>query len=62
MSVDIKNTIKRTSPVQKYLEPPFQIDTRLLHNPCFHTTHLKDYTIFNRHKYSKVKSKYKQQL
>ena len=40
MSAEIKTTIKPPSPKNKYINPPYQIDSRLIHNPCFHTTHL----------------------
>ena len=36
--------IKRPSPKNKYINPPYQIDSRLLHKPCFHTTHLHLFT------------------
>jgi hypothetical protein len=53
--------IKRPSPKNKYINPPYQIDSRLLHKPCFHTTHLKEYAILNQYKYANIKSKYKHQ-
>ena len=40
MSAEIKTTIKPPSPKNKFLIPPYQTDSRLIHNPCFHTTHL----------------------
>jgi len=61
MGICTKENIKPPSPKNKYINPPYQIDSRLLHKPCFHTTHLKEYAILNQYKYANIKSKYKQQ-
>ena len=45
---------------KRYL-PPFQLDLRLLQNPCFSTTNMSDYAgVHKNKKYAKVKSKYRQ--
>ena len=61
MTAEVKIAINPPSPKNKYVIPPYQIDNRLLHKPCFNTTHINEYTIFNQYKYANVKSKYKQQ-
>lgn len=58
---EVKVAIKPPSPKNICVIPPYHIDSRLLHNPCFNTTHLNEYIIFNQYKYANVKSKYKQQ-
>ncbi len=41
--------------------PPYQLDLRLLQNPCFSTTNMSDYEgVQKKRKYANVKSKYRQ--
>ena len=41
--------------------PPYQLDLRLLQNPCFSTTNISDYgCVQKKRKYANVKSKYRQ--
>jgi hypothetical protein len=41
--------------------PPYQLDLRLLQNPCFSTTNMSDYEgVQKKQKYANVKSKYRQ--
>ena len=41
--------------------PPYQLDLRLLQNPCFSTTNMSDYAgVHKNNKYANVKSKYRQ--
>lgn len=61
MSAEVKTTNKPPSSKNNFLIPPYQTDSRLIHNPYFHTNHLKEYAILNQYKYANIKSKYKQQ-
>ena len=54
--IDIKN-----NKIYKLL-PPYNLDHRLLTNPCFTTTHVNDFTMSKRNKYTNIKSKYKIQI
>ena len=41
--------------------PPFQLDLRLLQNPCFSTTNMSDYAgVHKSKKYGNIKSRYRQ--
>jgi hypothetical protein len=41
--------------------PPYQLDLRLIQNPCFSTTNMSDYEgVQKKQKYANVKSKYRQ--
>lgn len=53
--IDTKN-----NKTYKLLEPPYNLDHRLLTNPCFTTTHVNDFTTSKRNKYTNIKSKYYQ--
>lgn len=43
----------------KLLEPPYNLDSRLVSNPHFTTTHIDDYIRNKTNKYTNIKSKYK---
>jgi hypothetical protein len=45
---------------KKYIfNPPYKVDKMLVNHPLFKTTHLNHYTYYTKHKYSYIKSKYK---
>jgi hypothetical protein len=41
------------------LSPPYKLNTMLIKNPLFTTTHLSDYISPINNKFSKIKSRYK---
>ena len=41
------------------LFPPYQLDNMLIKNPLFTTTHFSEYIVKNNNKFSKIKSRYK---
>ena len=52
--IDTKN-----NKTYKVLPPPYNLDSRLVSNPKYTTTHLDDYIRNKTNKYTNVKSKYK---
>tara|TARA_B110000879_G_scaffold211123_1_gene302887 strand:+ start:1689 stop:1868 length:180 start_codon:yes stop_codon:yes gene_type:complete len=50
-----------TKPRKRYkILPPYYLEHRLILTPEFKTTHINDYTIYNKNnKYKDIKSKYK---
>ena len=49
----------KTSKNKHILFPPYQLNTMLIKKPLFTTTHLSEYMATNNNKFSKIKSRYK---
>lgn len=44
---------------EELYKAPYHQDSKLLSSPCFNTTHIDTFKTHNRHKYSYIKSRYK---